>query len=85
MHRTYKVGEAQNCLKPKILYLRSRQGRFAALKATQMEDFGLQAILEKRNSLISPLIKGPLGNFQFFLKIFGQFVKVHCHMKFNVN
>ena len=30
-----------------------------ALKATQMEDLGLQAILEKMNSLITPLISGP--------------------------
>ena len=30
-----------------------------AVKATQMEDFGLQAILEKMNSLITLLISGP--------------------------
>ena len=30
-----------------------------ALKATQMEDFALQAILEKMSSLITTLISGP--------------------------
>ena len=66
---------SKNCLKPKILYPISRQDREAALKATQMEDFGLQAILEKMNSLITPLISGPFWDisniFQNFL-IFSQ-------------
>ena len=52
------------------MYLGSRQGRFAALKATQMEDFGLQAIVEKMNSLNTPLLSGPFWhvskNFNFF-------------------
>ena len=48
----------QNCLKPKILYLRSRRPE-AAPKACQMKDFGLQAILEKMNSLNTPLFNGP--------------------------
>ena len=30
-----------------------------ALTASRVEDFGLQAILEKMNSLINPLISGP--------------------------
>ena len=55
--------------------MRSRQGREAALKDTQMEDLGLQAIWEKMNSLITPLISGPFwdisNNFQKFL-IFAQ-------------
>ena len=42
-----------------ILHLSSFQGHFAVLTASQVEDFGLQAILEKMNSLIAPLISGP--------------------------
>ena len=53
----------------------SFQGREAALTASQVEDFGLQAILEKMNSLITPLISGPFWDisniFQKFL-IFSQ-------------
>ena len=33
-----------------------------ALTASQVEDLGLQAILEKMNSLNTPLISGPCGN-----------------------
>ena len=35
----------------------------------------------QNKTLTPPWIKGPLGNFQNF----GQFVKVHGHMTFNVN
>ena len=57
----------------------TREAVIAARKATQMEDFGLQAILEKMNSLITPLISGPLWDisniFQNFFDIFSKFVK----------
>ena len=46
----------------KIIYLTSFQGRFAALTASQVEDFGLQAILEKMNSLNTPRLSGPSWN-----------------------
>ena len=39
-----------------------------------MEDFGLQAILEKMNSLNTPLFSGPFWNvFKLFSKIFDDF------------
>ena len=47
-----------NCLKPRILHLSCFQGR-EALTASQVEDFGLQAMLEKTNSFITPPIGGP--------------------------
>ena len=60
-------------MKPKILYLRSHLGRFAAQKARQREDFGLPAILEKMNFLFTPLNSGPFWDisrkFQKFLII----------------
>ena len=34
---------------------------FSKTTASQVGDFGLQAILEKMNSLITPLISGPFG------------------------
>ena len=49
----------RNCLKH---HLSSFEGRLVALRAvtaSRVEDFGLQAILEKMNSLITPLISGP--------------------------
>ena len=42
--------------------MKSRQDRGAALKADQMEDFGLQLILENMNSLITALISGLFGD-----------------------
>ena len=54
----------------------SFQGRFAALTASQVEDLGLQAILEKMNSLITPLVKGPFWNIsKFFSNILENFAK----------
>ena len=50
---------SQKCLKSKILHLTSLRGRFKALTASQVEDFGLQAILEKMNPLITPLVSAP--------------------------
>ena len=44
----------------KIHYLKSFQGR--EVTASQVEDVGLQAILEMMNSLNTPLISGPCGN-----------------------
>ena len=35
-----------------------------------MEDLGLQAILEKMNSLITPLVKGPFWNISKFFQKF---------------
>ena len=43
------------------------------MTANQVEDLGLQAILEKMNSLLTPLVKGPFWNiaksFQKFWRI----------------
>ena len=73
------IHQSIDCLINRWIYPRSRQGCEAALKATQMEDFGLQAILEKMNSLITPLISGPFWDisniFQFFLIFFLKFVE----------
>ena len=48
-------------------------GREAAQTASQVEDFGLPAMLEKMNSLFAPLNSEPFGdiskNFQKFLII----------------
>ena len=42
-------------VKPKTIRLSCFRGRFAALTASQVEDFGLQAILERMNSFITLL------------------------------
>ena len=58
----------------------SFQGRFAALTASRVEDFGLQAILEKMTSFITPLISGPFWDisniFQNF-EIFSESLSRH--------
>ena len=51
---------------------------FRVATASRVEDFGLQAILEKMNSLITPWLVDHLGIFQTFFKffdIFSKFVK----------
>ena len=58
-----------------VLHLSSFQGREAALTASWVEDFGLQAILEKMNSLITPWFVDNLGYFKHFSKIFDIFSK----------
>ena len=45
-----------------IPILTSFRGRFATSTASQVEDFGLQAILEKVNSLNTLLFSGPFWN-----------------------
>ena len=47
----------------------------AALKAVQTKDLGLQAILEKMNSLNTPWLVDHVGMFQQFLKNFDIFAK----------
>ena len=63
----------QNFMKPQILSLTSFLGREAAQTASQVEDFGLPAILEKMNFLFTPLNSGPFWDisrkFQKFLII----------------
>ena len=57
----------QTCLKPEILHLSSFQG--CKVTASQVEDLGLHAILEKMNSLMTPLISGPFSvTLNFFQK-----------------
>ena len=47
-----------------------------ALTASRVEDFGLQAILEKMNSLITPLISGPFWDISNIFQFFLYFLKV---------
>ena len=56
-----------------MLHLTTFRGRFAAPTASQVEDFGLQAILEKMNSLNTPLFS---GSFQNISKIFQNFLMI---------
>ena len=59
---------SQICLKPKMLSLTSFLGHFVAQTASQGEDFGLQANLEKTSSLFTTLFSAPFKNISIIIR-----------------